>query len=354
MKATARRQRNLLRAVLCASLIALSLPTALACTRVLWNNNKLAVVVSRTMDWPTTTDPIITVFPRGMKRDRGRIGPHVAVADNPANWTSKYGSLVTTVYGVGTADGFNEKAFAVHMLYLTATDFGPRDETKLGVRAGLWGQYLLDNAATVDEALKLMNEIQPVMVSVDNMKATVHLAIEDATGDSAILEYIDGKRVVHHGHQYRIMTNDPTYDQQLANRARYDFTNATRQTDLPGNVDPRDRFVRADYYLQMLPEPKSERAAMASILSIARNVSVPFGAPNNEPGTLYNTEYRTAMDLTNRFYFFELTTTPNVIWMNMAKLDLKAGAPVLTLDPDDINLSGDVTAKLRPAKELPF
>jgi penicillin V acylase-like amidase (Ntn superfamily) len=60
------------------------------------------------------------------------------------------------------------------------------------------------------------------------------------------------------------------------------------------------------------------------------------------------------MDLTNRFYFFELTTTPNVIWMNMAKLDLKAGAPVLTLDPDDINLSGDVTAKLRSAKELPF
>lgn len=93
---------------------------------------------------------------------------------------------------------------------------------------------------------------------------------------------------------------------------------------------------------------------MASILSIARNVSVPFGAPNNEPGTLHNTEYRTAMALANRLYFFELTTTPNVIWMNMAKLNLRAGAPVLTLDSDDISLSGDVTAKLRPAKEIPF
>ncbi len=40
--------------------------------------------------------------------------------------------------------------------------------------------------------------------------------------------------------------------------------------------------------------------------------------------------------------------------MNMSKLDLKAGAPVLTLEPDDINLSGDITAKLRPAKELTF
>jgi choloylglycine hydrolase len=26
-----------------------------ACTRILWNNNKLAVVVGRTMDWPEST-----------------------------------------------------------------------------------------------------------------------------------------------------------------------------------------------------------------------------------------------------------------------------------------------------------
>ena len=39
------------------------------------------------------------------------------------------------------------------MLYLNATDFGPRDPAKPGVHAGLWAQYLLDNAATVAEAL---------------------------------------------------------------------------------------------------------------------------------------------------------------------------------------------------------
>ena len=40
--------------------------------------------------------------------------------------------------------------------------------------------------------------------------------LADATGDSAIFEYIDGKLVVHHGKQYSVMTNDPPYDQQLA------------------------------------------------------------------------------------------------------------------------------------------
>lgn len=348
------RSHAVLNAILCASMMVAPIPAAQACTRILWNDNKLATVVGRTMDWPESTQPVLTAFPRGMKRDGGRLGPQSVVAENPARWTSKHGSVVTTIYGVGTADGVNEKGFAIHMLYLNATNFGPRDTSKLGVHAGLWGQYLLDNAASVGEALELMTGIQPVMVAVHGVKATVHLAIEDAAGESAIIEYIGGKPVVHHGRQYRVMTNDPTYDEQLANLARYDFTNATRQTPLPGNVDPRDRFVRSAYYLQMLPEPRSEREAIAGILAIARNASVPFGAPNNAPGTLYNTEYRTAIDLTNRRYFFELTTTPNVIWMDLAKFNFQSGAPVMILDPDDIELAGNVSAKFKEARNTPF
>jgi choloylglycine hydrolase len=341
-------------ALLCAALIIAPIDAAFACTRVLWNDNQLAVVVGRTMDWPESTHPLLTAFPRGIKRDGGRLGAQTVVAEHPARWVSKYGSVVTTIYGVGTADGLNERGLAVHMLYLTATDFGPRDTDKLGVHTGLWGQYLLDNARSVAEALALMQNLQPVMVSVAGMKASVHLAIEDASGDSAIIEYIAGKPVVHHGREFRVMTNDPAYDEQLANRDRYDFTGATRQTPLPGNVDPRDRFVRASYYLQMLPEPKTDREAIAAILAIARNASVPFGAPNNIPGSLYNTEYRTAIDLTKQRYFFELTTSPNVIWMDIAKFNLKPGAPVMELNPDDIGLAGEVSGRFKKAGKVAF
>jgi len=104
----------------------------------------------------------------------------------------------------------------------------------------------------------------------------------------------------------------------------------------------------------MLPEPRSEREAIAGILAIARNASVPFGAPNNAPGTLYNTEYRTAIDLTNRRYFFELTTTPNVIWMDLAKFNFRSGAPVMILDPDNIELAGNVSARFKAARNTPF
>ena len=99
------------------------LQPAEACSRILWNDNKLAVVVGRTMDWPESTEPVLTVFPRGMKRNGGRLGPVEVVKDNPVTWTTKYGSLVTTVYGIGTADGFNERGLAAHMLYLNVNRF---------------------------------------------------------------------------------------------------------------------------------------------------------------------------------------------------------------------------------------
>jgi penicillin V acylase-like amidase (Ntn superfamily) len=321
-----------------------------ACTRILWNNNKLAVLVGRTMDWPESTQPILTMLPRGMGRDGGgRAGPNVAVADNPARWTSKYASLVTSIYGIGTADGLNERGLGAHMLYLQQTDFGPRDVSKPGLQAGLWAQYALDNAATVSEALALLDKVQVVKVTTHGHEANVHLALEDAGGDSAIIEHIDGKPVVHHGPAFRIMTNDPTYDQQLALLQKQDFSKPSSDMPLPGNVNPRDRFQRATYYMALLPQPKNEREAVAGMFAIARNVSVPFGAPYESFG-IYNTEYRTVMNLTDKRYYFELTTSPNVIWADLTKMDGSAGAPVLVLNPDDIALSGDVTGKFKPAK----
>jgi choloylglycine hydrolase len=326
---------------------------AQACSRVLWNDNKLGVFTARTMDWPESTQPILTVFPRGMQRDGGRIGSEAVEKDNPAKWTSKYGSLVITLYGIGTADGFNEKGLAVHLLYLNATDFGPRDKNRPAVQAGLWGQYLLDNAATVAEALKLHEGIQVIMAETHGHKANVHLAIEDASGDSAIIEYIGGKPIIHHGRQYKLMTNDPTYDQQLELLKKQDFSKPSSDTPLPGNVKPTDRFQRAAYYAAMLPEPKSEREAVASILAIARNVSVPFGAPYKGFG-IYNTEYRTVVNLTKLRYFFELTTSPNVVWADLSKFDLAPGAPVMILNPENLDLSGNVTEKFQKAEKAPF
>ncbi|PQO42411.1 linear amide C-N hydrolase [Blastopirellula marina] len=337
------------------SLIATSLlaSASLACSRLLWNNNGLAVVSARTMDWPESTEPKLVVFPRSTPQDGGKLAGTTVIAENPATWESKYGSVVTSVYGIGTVDGINEKGLAVHALFLTATDYGTRDPKLPGVHAGLWAQYILDNADSVEKALELSREIQVVMVSAHGRDASLHLALEDASGDSAIIEYIHGEPVVHHGKQYCVMTNDPAYDEQLELLSQVDFSKPSSDMPLPGNVNPRDRFQRASYYLGLLPKPKDERQAIANVLAIARNVSVPFGAPYKSFG-VYNTEYRTAINLTNKRYFFELTTSPNVIWVNLDKLDFSAGASFLELDPYQTDYSGNVTDKFEKLAKAPY
>ncbi|MGB3485632.1 MAG: linear amide C-N hydrolase [Mycobacterium sp.] len=317
------------------------------CTRILWNSNALAVLTGRTMDWPESTQPLLVAMPRGLTRHGGLVGGTVVVAENPLTWTSRYGSLVTTIYGVGTIDGFNEQGLAAHGLYLDASDFGERDTTKPGLQIGLWVQYLLDQAATVQEALALMDDIQVVLINVRGFDANVHLAIEDATGDSAIIEIAGGQPVIHHGRQYTLMTNDPSYDEQLKLLAEKDFSKPGSTTPLPGNVNAVDRFQRAAYFSALLPEPATERQAVAGVMAIARNVSVPFGAPYEDFG-IYNTEYRTVIDLTHRTVYFELTVSPAVLWAQLDDLDISAGNVPVGIDPYDESLAGDVTSKFAP------
>jgi hypothetical protein len=42
----------------------------------------------------------------------------------------------TTIYGLGAAEGLNERGLGTHTLYLTACDFGPRDVARPGLQAG--------------------------------------------------------------------------------------------------------------------------------------------------------------------------------------------------------------------------
>ena len=77
-------------------------------------------------------------------------------------------------------------------------------------------------------------------------------------------------------------------------------------------------------------------------------------APTGKLIGIYNTEYRTVSNLTQQRYYFELTTSPNVIWADLNKFDLAPGSPVRSLNPDNIDLSGDVSDKFQKLERSPF
>jgi heat shock protein HslJ len=163
----------------------------------------------------------------------------------------------------------------------------------------------------------------------DGHQGTVHLAISDPTGDSAIFQYIGGKLMIYHGRQYQVMTNSPPFDQQLALDAYWKEIGGTVM--LPGTNRSADRFVRASFYINAVPQTTDEREALASAFSVIRNVSVPLGITTPGQPNISSTRWRSVCDHKNKRYYFESTISPSVFWVNLADVDFSAGAPVKKL-----------------------
>lgn len=320
---------------------------ARACTRLVYETGNKTFVTGRSMDWmDVSAKTALWAFPRGMKRD-GTVGA------NPIKWRAKYGSIAVSFYDAGTADGMNEKGLVANLLYLKEAEWG--DATKSGkptLTAGAWAQYFLDNFATVGEAVAAMANSPFTIIAPplpNGYAAGLHLSLSDATGDSAILEYINGKLVIHHGSQYRVMTNSPTFDQQLALNVYWDKVGGDRF--LPGTISAADRFVRTTYYLKLSPKYKDPGLALASVFSLIRMISVPLGMADSSNPNIAMTLWRTVADQRAKIYYFESAIFPAVSWIDINKVDLTEGAtPKVVRIERGQPLAGELSAALKPAE----
>ena len=326
-----------------------SLRDAEGCTRAVYFGKEGQTVTGRSMDWVEDMHTNLWVFPRGMKRDGG-------LGKGSLQWTSKHGSVVASVYEGGTADGMNEKGFVANLLYLAESEYSVADDQRPGVCITAWAQYLLDNFATVSEAVAEVKKdafrVVPV-VAPNGAKGTVHMAISDSAGDSAIFEYVTGKLVIHHAREYQVMTNSPIYDKQLAiNEYWKELDGAVM---LPGTVRAADRFVRASYYINSCQQSADAREAVAAVLSVMRNVSVPRGIRKQGAPNVSSTIWRTAADQKNRVYFYEDTNSPGALWVKLDKIDFQSSAGVrkLTLD-GKLDVVGDQTANFERSEPFKF
>lgn len=313
-----------------------------SCTTVFANDKGTSKVVARSMDLYISDMPLIVTQPRGLART-GQTG------DKPLAWKSKYGSLIVTAFHTPTAsDGINEKGLAAHLLYLTGSEYPKSEPNTPEISNTMWAQYILDNFATVDEAVKAMEKLHVVATELHGRTWPIHLAMEDASGDSAIIEFIQGKAHIYHGKQYQVMTNEPAFNIQLANLKHYKMFGGTRA--LPGDTDPLSRFVRVATYLKTLPQAATEVDSIANILSVIRTAMVPFGAEDtsgNDTEDAWPTRWVTVADTTHQMYFFNSTTAPNIIWFDLNNINFAEHAPVLSIDPGNVTLEGDVTSKLK-------
>ena len=311
-----------------------------ACTRVVYQGNKDMVITGRTMDWKEDTRSNIWIFPRGMERN-GEVGK------DPMRWKSKYGSVVTSAYDICSTDGMNEKGLVANLLWLAESSYPQWNGEKPALSIAAWVQYMLDNFATVSEAVSEIEkntfDVVSDMMPDGTRMATLHLSISDATGDNAIFEYIDGKLNIHHNRSYQVMTNSPVFDQQLALDDYWKTMGGT--TFLPGTNRAADRFVRASFYINAIPKTEDTRTALASVFSVIRNTSVPFGISTPDQPNISSTRWRTVSDQKDKVYYFESTLYPNVFWVDFKDVDFSEKASVKKLNLLDGKTYAGNTAK---------
>jgi penicillin V acylase-like amidase (Ntn superfamily) len=257
--------------ILLAHLPGATLP-ARACTAfVLQRGEERAVC--RNFDWETGT-ALLLVNPRGL-------GKSSLATHHPAKWAARYGSVTVNQFGREMPlEGMNEAGLVVATLWLDETSL-PADTTLPSLGSLQWVQFMLDQAATVPEALALDSTV----VITPGAGSTVHFFLADAEGGSAVIEYLDGRRVHHTGATLPVaaITND-TYEHSR------EFLNGLKPfggtADMPTDMGSLPRFARAVRYQGRFagePDLGLINHGFASLASVSSGLATQWSAVYDQP-----------------------------------------------------------------------
>lgn len=305
----------------------MSAPAADACTRVLYTGTDSLRIVGRSLDWKTPIPTNIYVYPRGMKKV-GNTTP------GSVTWKSRYGAVYAVSYDSGVTEGMNEKGLVVSGLFCKGTVYENDSTTgRPGMSLAVFVAWLLDMNATTQEVIDVLNERNFTISGATFDGGTVsalHWGVTDATGDCCIFEFDHGKINVYRGRDMRVLTNDPAYPQMTAINEYWQKVGGSNM--LPGTVRSSDRFVRADFFDQNVEKTGDADLGLAIIRSILVNASVPYHYTVNGDPNVSSTQWRTFANIRDLRYYFDLVSNPGIYYVDMTRLNLNPGAPVLKLD----------------------
>lgn len=169
-------------------------------------------------------------------------------------WTSTYGSVTFNQNGKEFPyGGINEAGLVVEMLWLNDAIY-PEDLSEASQISELeWIQYQLDNYATVEQVLQNLYFLQ-----IDPITARLHYFVVDQTGNSAVIEFIEGVAVVSRNEgPVQVITNS-------TNAVNSEFYNKNKSKlgdeYLPKNLDSRLRFCALENNLNKRSADKPFRS----------------------------------------------------------------------------------------------
>lgn len=311
------------------SLTAISF-TSKACSALIFNK-KTSSTVGVNLDWKYREGALV-VHPRNITM--------VSNVDNhqyhPLMWKSRYGSVVFhggNRFKPGpSADGMNEKGLTASILVLKSSRYQAKDEVP-ALNTTEWVQYVLDNFATVQEVIDGSAEYQLLPGTYRDVVLNVHLVVNDAEGNSAVLEYLNGALVVHTGESFTtpVVTNT-------------DYASALALLDddtktFPGGYDSNSRFIRAAHYIKRLPGFIADEEHIAYAFNGLSDVA-------QAPGTASPTQLSMVFDIPNRTIYFRSVNEAAIRIVSLDKLNFNKITDTLALNAYQ-HFSGDIVGEFK-------
>ena len=353
--------KKILSIALSALLLSLAnAPYASACTGIQITAADGTKVLARTIEWKGgNLNSKLIIMPRGQKNTA--LTPE---GKNGHTWTNKYGAVgASTVQPEFVAEGVNEKGLNVGIFYFAGygslTPYNPR-KAKKSVSDGELVRYMLTNFSCVEDALNGLEKIEIIPIAKPDKNgnyATGHWRISDKTGRSVVLEITDkGQRHIYENN-LRVFTNSPSFPWHQANLNNYihlsggetpdktmgqvhlfSLGGGTNLTGLPGDLTPPSRLVRAFFYAQTAPMPKTKYGAITQAFHILNNFDLPIGAefaPGEKiPDMPSATQWTAVSDLSHPTFYYRTMYNSAIRKIDLTQIDFST-VPYQILDMDE-------------------
>lgn len=298
-----------------------------ACSRVLYVGQDSLRIVGRSLDWKTPIPTNLYVYPRGISK----VGNDSADA---VKWKSRYAAVYAVGYDGGVTEGMNEKGLVVSGLFCKGTVYENDSTTgRPPMSMAMFVAWLLDMNATTQEVVDVLQK-RDFSISGATFDggtvSTLHWGVTDATGDCCMFEFDHGDIRIYRGQDMLVLTNDPTYPQMTAINDYWQKVGGGNM--LPGTVKSPDRFVRGYYFDQHVEKTGDADLGLSIIRSILFNVSVPYKYEIESEPNVSSTQWRSFANIRDRRYYFDIATNMGIYYIDLGRLQLQPGAPILKLD----------------------
>jgi len=272
------------------------------------------LILAKNFDWPIN-DGLIFLNKKGV--------PKVAFTQQPKkiSWVSKYGSITFNQFGKEfPLGGMNEAGLVIEELNLFGK--GHQDDSLYTVNEFQWVQYFLDNYSSVNE---IVHNFPPLTVSP--IFVNLHYLISDKQGNTAIIEFYDGKIHTYHGKeiQYPVLSNN-TYRNSL--KYINNFKGFGGDLPIRNETTSGERFVKAVVLIKNMHNRINE-SLVSTAFSILDSVKQK------------DTQWSIVYDIRNSKIFFYTSICKKIKIIDIKRFDFTCTSSckyydILSLDSDYI------------------